>query len=87
MQFKHIILIAFFASFVLESKNIFPKQEERADVTIEYFFQDSVVKIKTEMKDWEKNIPCNMVKPMREHIYYITDECDSLKIDSLKLKK
>lgn len=87
MQYKHIILIAFFASFLIESKNIFPKQEERADVTIEYFFQDSVVKIKTEMKDWEKNIPCNMVKPMREHIYYITDECDSLKIDSLKLKK
>lgn len=54
MQYKNIILIAFFASALIGSKNIFPKQEERADVTIEYFFQDSVVKIKTEMKDWEK---------------------------------
>ncbi len=89
MKYKNPILIAsaIAVTTFFGMKTIFPKQEEWADVTIEYFFQDSVVKIKTEMKDWEKNIPCNMVKPMREHIYYITDECDSLYNDSLKLKK
>lgn len=62
-------------------------KKEWADVTVQFFFQDSVVKIVTEKKDWEKNIPCNMVNPMRDHIYYITEECDSSNIKSLKLKK
>ena len=76
--------IAIATFFGMQNKN--ETKKEWADVTVEFFFQDSVVKIITEKKDWEKNIPCNMVKPMREHIYYITEECDSLKNDSLTNK-
>ena len=88
MKYKNPILIASAIAITtfFGMKSINTKQEEWADVTVEFFFQDSVLKIKTEMKDWEKNIPCNMVKPMREHIYYITEECDSLKNDSLTNK-